>query len=291
MTSPGADADPPLTYDLNWITIPSIMISRADGNHLKSLISNGDVRLSIKKSSVQIQGYRIVPGTFYINDVAVRFSDQIGKSEVLVAAGTSSYRDASRTIFGSDGDYGFFKGTENDSGEWTWQRIPIYADNSNILVQPIDIEISPADERVWISTTRWRGQGGGAVYVANEDVTSFEKKFQVTEDTNDDGLVDANDLGGGRRTEIDISSNNTVWVLSQIENANGGLSTPPVGIFKAPNAFEGTVTRIELPSDIDNGISDDDFTRGQSFYDLMIKADPSNPNCLLYTSPSPRDTA
>ena len=278
MTSPGADADPPLTYDLNWITIPSIMISRADGNHLKSLISNGDVRLSIKKSSVQIQGYRIVPGTFYINDVAVRFSDQIGKSEVLVAAGTSSYRDASRTIFGSDGDYGFFKGTENDSGEWTWQRIPIYADNSNILVQPIDIEISPADERVWISTTRWRGQGGGAVYVANEDVTSFEKKFQVTEDTNDDGLVDANDLGGGRRTEIDISSNNTVWVLSQIENANGGLSTPPVGIFKAPNAFEGTVTRIELPSDIDNGISDDDFTRGQSFYDLMIKADPSNPN-------------
>ena len=63
-----------------------------------------------------------------------------------------------------------------------------------------------------------------------------------------------------------------------IENANGGLSTPPVGIFKAPNAFEGTVTRIELPSDIDNGISDDDFTRGQSFYDLMIKADPSNPN-------------
>ena len=72
MTSPGADADPPLTYDLNWITIPSILISSADGNHLKSLISNGDVRLSIKKSSVQIQGYRIVPGTFYINDVAVQ---------------------------------------------------------------------------------------------------------------------------------------------------------------------------------------------------------------------------
>ena len=43
-----------------------------------------------KKSSVQIQGYRIVPGTYYINDVAVRFNDQIGKSEVLVAAGTSS---------------------------------------------------------------------------------------------------------------------------------------------------------------------------------------------------------
>ena len=91
MTSPGPDADPPITYDVDWINIPSISISRSDGNHLKSLINSGDVTLTIKKSSVQIQGYRIVPGTFYINDVVVRFNDQVGKSEVLVAAGTSSY--------------------------------------------------------------------------------------------------------------------------------------------------------------------------------------------------------
>ena len=278
MTSPGPNADPPINYDLDWINIPSILISRADGNHLKSLLNSGDVTLSIKKSSVQIQGYRIVSGTYFINDVVVRFNDQTGKSEVLVAAGTSSYRDASRTIFGSDSDYGFFKGTENADEEWKWERIPLYAENSNILLQPIDIEISPADERVWVSTTRWRGQGGGAVYVANEDITSFEKKFQITEDTNDDGIADSQDLGGGRRTEIDISSNNTVWVLGQIETENGGLSNPPVGIFKAPNAFGSTVTRITLPSDIDPGIDDDDFTRGQSFYDLMIKVDPKNPN-------------
>ena len=80
MTSPGANADPPITYDIDWINIPSILISRADGNHLKSLLNSGDVTLSIKKSSVQIQGYRIVSGTYYINDVAVRFNDQIGKS-------------------------------------------------------------------------------------------------------------------------------------------------------------------------------------------------------------------
>jgi len=278
MTSPGADANPPILYDLNDIKIPSIIISRADGNHLKSLINNGSVTLSIKKSSVQIQGYRIVPGTFYINDVAVRFNDQLGKSEVIVAAGTSTYRDAGATIFGSDDDYGLFRGSEDQNGEWVWLRIPVYAENSNILVQPIDLEISPVDNKVWFSTTRWRGQGGGAVYVSNEDVSSFEKKFQVTEDTNDDGVSDSSDLGGGRRTEIDIASNNTIWVLGQIETENGGLSNPPVGIFKAPNAFESTVTRITLPSDIDRGIDDDDFTRGQSFYDLMIKADPINPD-------------
>tara|TARA_B100000989_G_scaffold269810_1_gene225499 strand:- start:4904 stop:9235 length:4332 start_codon:yes stop_codon:yes gene_type:complete len=278
LIAPGEDADPPIAYDLDWITIPSISISRADGINLKQLINNGDVTLSIKKSSVQVQGYTIVPGTYYINDVVVRPNSQTGKSEVLVAAGTSSYRDASRTIFGSDGDYGFFKGIENENSEWSWERVPLYAENSNILVQPIDIEISPVDQKVWISTTRWRGQGGGAVYVANDEVTAFEKKFQVKEDTNNNGLVDDNDLGGGRRTEIDISSNNTIWVLAQIETANGGLSSPPVGIFKAPNAFETTVSRITLPNDIDGGIDEDDFTRGQSFYDLMIKADPTNPN-------------
>ena len=85
----------------------------------------------------------------------------------MVAAGTSSYRDASRTIFGSDSDYGFFKGTEDANEEWTWERIPLYGENSNILLQPIDIEISPVDERVWVSTTRWRGQGGGSFYLAN----------------------------------------------------------------------------------------------------------------------------
>ena len=150
MIAPGEDADPPIAYDLDWITIPSISISRADGINLKQLINNGDVTLSIKKSSVQVQGYTIVPGTYYINDVVVRPNSQTGKSEVLVAAGTSSYRDASRTIFGSDGDYGFFKGIENENSEWSWERVPLYAENSNILVQPIDIEISPVDQKVWI---------------------------------------------------------------------------------------------------------------------------------------------
>ncbi|MFL2608909.1 MAG: hypothetical protein ACJ0O9_03470 [Flavobacteriaceae bacterium] len=40
------------------------------------------------------------------------------------------------------------------------------------LVQPIDLsKLALSTIEVWFSTTRWRGQGGGAVYVANEDVS------------------------------------------------------------------------------------------------------------------------
>ena len=37
---------------------------------------------------------------------------------------------------------------------------------------------------------------------------------------------------------------------------------------------------LTLPDDKDTGISSNDFTRGQSFYDLMIISNPINPNTL-----------
>ena len=62
------------SVDLSQIKIPSIMISNSDGNHLKSRLNNGTVRLSVQKTVSVASGYRIVPGTFYINDVVVRLS-------------------------------------------------------------------------------------------------------------------------------------------------------------------------------------------------------------------------
>ncbi|NCV19951.1 MAG: hypothetical protein EBW42_14635, partial [Rhodobacterales bacterium] len=40
-------------------------------------------------------------------------------------------------------------------------------------------------------------------------------------------------------------------------------------------------SNLTTPNDKDPGISDNDFTRGQSFYDLMIEANPINPNQLF----------
>jgi hypothetical protein len=40
-------------------------------------------------------------------------------------------------------------------------------------------------------------------------------------------------------------------------------------------------TPLTLPNDADGNIEADDFTRGQSFYDLMIESDPNNPETIF----------
>ena len=109
------------------------------------------------------------------------------KSEIFVAAGTSTYRDASRTIFNGD-DYGLFKSVDGGS---TWNKINV--EFEGILCNLLILEIGP-DNKVWMSTTRdTNGQGGGLVYMSNDDASSFDLKLTVE---------------NGRRTEIEVTSNN-----------------------------------------------------------------------------------
>jgi hypothetical protein len=65
-----------------------------------------------------------------------------------------------------------------------------------------------------------------------------------------------------------------VYVLAQV-----GTSTAPVTIIGTTNGFTSTTT-LALPDDADTGITPEDFTRGQAFYDLMIKVNPTNDNIL-----------
>ena len=237
--------------DPNDIDIPSVFIRRSDGLRLKTLISRGETNVSMSKTSNTASGYTIVPGTYYINDVIVRENGDV--SEIFVAAGTSTYRDATRTIFNGD-DFGLFKSIDGGS---TWNKINVEFEGST--VQPIDLEIGP-DNKVWMSTTRdTNGQGGGLVYLSNDDASSFDLKLTVE---------------NGRRTEIEVTSNNLLYVL-----AATGDGSAPVVIQKSMSPFVDT-KNLTLPDDKDTGISSNDFTRGQSFYDLMIISNPINPNTL-----------
>ena len=207
--------------------------------------------MSMSKTSNTASGYTIVPGTYYINDVIVRENGDV--SEIFVAAGSSTYRDATRKIFNGD-DFGLFKSIDGGS---TWNKINVEFEGST--VQPIDLEIGP-DNKVWMSTTRdTNGQGGGLVYLSNDDASSFDLKLTVE---------------NGRRTEIEVTSNNLLYVL-----AATGDGSAPVVIQKSMSPFVDT-KNLTLPDDKDTGISSNDFTRGQSFYDLMIISNPINPNTL-----------
>ena len=80
-----------------------------------------------------------------------------------------------------------------------------------------------------------------------------------------------NDGGNSaRRTELEIASNGDIYALAA-EN--------PVTIIKSTNEFATTPTPLTLPVG-SNGIPANDFTRGQSFYDLLIESDPNNPEAI-----------
>jgi len=238
--------------DPNDVNIPAVFIRRVDGLRLKNLINQGETIISIKKTTNVASGNTVVPGTYYINDVVTR--NDGGNTQIFIAAGTSLYRDAANTVFGGD-DYGLF--VSSDDGT-TWTRINVEFDGN--LVQPIDLELAP-DNKLWLSTTRdTGGLGGGLVYLSNDDVSSFELKYQVEE---------------GRRTEIEVTKNNILYIL-----AATGQGGSPVVIQKAANGAIDP-SNLTLPDDKDTGISTNDFTRGQSFYDLVIEANPINPNQLF----------
>jgi hypothetical protein len=190
------------SVDLSSINMPTIMISSSDGNHLKARTNNGNVKLHVLKTVKVAAGYTVIPGTFYINDVVVR--DNGGTSEIYVAVGLSSYRDASRTFFGED--YGLYKSIDGGNN---WKKLEVYIDGTTNPIQPIDLELSTVDNTVWVSSTRdFSGNGGGGVWQSDEAGDNFTKKYQV--DTEFDP----------GRTEIEVTSNNSIWIISSTQDSN-----------------------------------------------------------------------
>jgi len=238
------------------IKIPSIMISTSDGNKLKNALKIGVVTVSLSEDYSTNKGTTVVPGIFYINDVVVRNND--GNSEVYIAVGTSSHRDAASHIFGPD-DYGVWKSLNEGS---TWTKIDAFIEGSTITYQPMDLEISPSTNKLWMSTTaNYRGSGAGNILVANEGMNGFIKKHTIE---------------NGRRTELEISANGEIYALASVSDSGA-----PVTIIKSTDEFNNSMIALTLPSDADTNITAADFTRGQSFYDLLIESEPSNPNNIF----------
>ena len=243
------------TEGADQINIPSIMISTYDGSKLKNALKNGSVTVSLSEEYSTSEGTTVIPGIFYINDVVVRNNEN--KSEVYIAVGTSSHRDAASHIFGPD-DYGVWKSLDAGS---TWIKMDAFIEGSTTTYQPMDLEISPTTNKLWMSTTaNFRGSGAGTILVANNGMYSFIKKHSIE---------------NGRRTELEITANGDIYALASVS------SEPPVTIIKSTNDFASPPSTITLPSDADTNITATDFTRGQSFYDLLIESDPNNSNNIF----------
>lgn len=214
-------------------------------------------------------------GIYYVNDVIAWENKDKNRTELFVGIGAHIYGDASspRNWLGLQ-TAGLYRSID---GGTTWKRI----ESSNMEFEfktnsdsddddtisyyyiPNDFEIS-ADNTLWmgtITTPGIGGNGGGRVFSSTDGSTWSEAAASPLNDAN--------------RVELEPSSQdaNKLYALVQ------GVQSGPVHIYKTTNKFQ-TTTTVSLPNDADAGIPANDFTRGQSFYDLMIEVDPKNDNIV-----------
>ena len=201
-------------------------------------------------------GFGASSEVIFINDVVVR--DNAGSSEVYVAAGFSFLENS----WLGDKDYGLYKST--DGTNFTRIKTVIPGTGSGRWYQPMDLEISPSTNKVWYSTTgSGQGVGGGTMLVGNADVSAFEVKYE-----------NLSDGSASRRMEMEISKDGTIYAFA--------ATSAPIKIIKSSDEFATEATTLTLPNPVDTGQPDNDFTRNQSFYDLLIESDPNSAN-NIYT--------
>ena len=193
---------------------------------------------------------------YFINTILAWNNPITNKTEVFLGVG-GGYYSPSRQWTGT-AKTGLYKSI-NDGA--TWSKIPLDTPN-NTPYEPNDFEIG-ADNTIWLATEANNyGEGGGTV------LKSIDGINWTVEHT----------IINGRRTEIAVSKQNanTVFVLAAVRTRSGNETIDPyIEIIKTTDGFTSTVP-LKLPSDRDTGIPAKDFTRGQSFYDLVLEVDPTD---------------
>ncbi|MEE9406835.1 MAG: PA domain-containing protein [Polaribacter sp.] len=239
------------------ITIPSLMVSKTDGDAIIAALASGAVNATLSNTTGNGSGFNVSNGVQHINDIVVRNNG--GTSEVYVAAAETLYGSATTITLLGRNDYGVYKSTNGTS----FNKIDLPLNSAGTVYEPNNIKIA-ADNSVYISTIQdVFGEGGGAIFQStNADATTFALKHTVP---------------NGLRTEIALSSQNagTIYVLAQLRTSAD--TDPPIGFYKTSDNF-GNIFPVALPNDVDNGIPANDFTRGQAFYNLLVRLDPNDDN-------------
>ncbi len=160
-----------------------------------------------------------------------------------------------------DNTIGLYKST--DGTNFSRLTGSLYESSAGNYYAPNDFEIG-ADGTLWMGTkySYSTGEGGGVVF--NNTGTGWQF---------------VRDLGDNGRVELACSKQTANKIYALCEDRTS--STNPVKIYRTTSGFSTAPTSLSQPNDADTGISANDFTRGQSFYDLMIGIDPNN-DATLY---------
>lgn len=238
------------------INIPSIMISKEDGDMLEAAVLSGTVSGTLNPVLAGAFTGNLVPGQQHINDIKIRNNG--GVSEIYVAVGDTFYSAANQATYLGGPAFGLYKST-NGGSSWTLLTLPLTVDRNRSC--PNDIEIGP-DNTIWVATTNSivYGDGGGRI-MSSTNGTNFTVRHTVA---------------SGKRTQIAVSPTNANKIYVLCEDSTNGEPN----LYLTTNAFSTAPTTLGEPAS-DGDISATDFCRGQAFYDLVIAVDPSN-DAIVY---------
>ena len=212
-------------------------------------------------------------GNFYINDIKVR--NNAGTSEVYAGVSGSNVGMSFNDGWQGTAQAGLYKST--DGGATFTKNTGLLALNTNTnttsttgySIQQIEIG---ADNSVWVSTRASKIgniDSGGRIF-KSADGNTFNQVYNVG--------------NASSRVNFSLSKTDANKVYAVMQGANTtseplrmARSTDGGATWQATNDASPVVT---LPIAKDTSIPANDFTRGQSFADLVIAADPQNDNTL-----------
>lgn len=194
------------------------------------------------------------------NVPSIKVVSNNGVSEVYAGVAGSYFADAA-TFAGLD-QSGLYKST--DGTNFTLLN-SLLAGPRGYDIQ--DIEVG-ADNAIWVATRR-------SLYGAT---TSGGKIFKST--NNGVSFTNVYDVGNpGSRVMVEVSATNPLKAYALMQGAN---TSEPIRMAKTIDGGTTWISTnvaasgITLPNPIDTGQPDNDFTRGQAFYDLVLETDPTN---------------
>ena len=207
-------------------------------------------------------------GNFYINDIKVR--NNAGVSEVY--AGVSGAYNFG--AFHGISQAGLYKST--DGGATFTKNISLLAPTTSGTTSSIGYSIQQieigADNSVWVSTrtSLYSTIASGGRILKSADGTTFTEVYNVG--------------NNGSRVNFTLSRTNPNKVYALMQGVSS--STEPVRIAKSTDggvtwdSTDNITAAVTLPTATDTSIPANDFTRGQSFYDLVIATDPLDDNTV-----------
>ena len=205
-----------------------------------------------------------VDGYFYINDIQIWDPTPLNTSNnddyIFAIFGQSQDASNEYAEFYDLNNSGLYVSTNHGAN---WSKLALPSNSNNRQDDLNDIEVDPNNNTLWVSGTRSQFMDPGSNFYSSTDGINFTKvspSFPTLSNAN---------IG-----RVEIAPSSTTADKFYILLATTSIPTE-AEIFKTTDGFN-TLTKLTEPNDADVGISTDDFTRGQSFYDLEIEVDPNN---------------